>query len=65
MIETLLSQGKKVRTSCFIDNKRAFRFLRGIGFVPYCYTKTAVYMWINEKQIMQSLIYKRLKLHNV
>lgn len=64
MIETLLSQGKKVRTSCFIDNKRAFRFLRGIGFVPYCYTQTAIHMWINEKKLIQSPIYKHLRLHN-
>lgn len=61
MIESLMAQGRKVRTSCFIDNIRAFRFLRSVGFMPYMRSQTTVYMWINEKRLKNSSIYKRLK----
>lgn len=60
MINNLLHDGIRVRTSCLRDNTRAFRFLRSIGFVPYFYTDTYVYMWINEKRLNNSIIYKYL-----
>ncbi len=60
MIETLLAKGYKVRTCCNIDNNNAFCFLRGVGFVKYCTTNTRNYMWINEKRLKNSRIYKYL-----
>ena len=61
MISSLIAEGRKVRTSCYIDNIRAFRFLRSVGFVPYMRSQTTIYMWINEKRLKNSSIYKRLK----
>ena len=60
MIEYLLGQGKKVRTSCFVGNDKAFRFLKSIGFVMYLLTENAHYMWINQKRLQNSKIYKYL-----
>ncbi len=60
MVRTLLQDGIKVRTSCLKGNIRALRFLRSIGFVPYFYTDTYVYMWISEKRLNNSKIYKYL-----
>lgn len=60
MIEHLLKQGFKVRTSCLIANERAFRFLRSVGFVKYYSTDTKHLMWINAKRLESSSIYKRI-----
>ncbi len=64
MIEYLLNQGRKVRTSCFVGNDRALRFLTSIGFVRYLTTENAYYMWINLKRLQNSKIYKYLKREN-
>lgn len=58
MIENLVGQGKKVRTSCFLGNDKAYKFLRGIGFVNYMTTDKAHYMWINNKKLQNSKIYR-------
>ena len=58
MIEKLIDKGRKVRTSCFLGNDKAFRFLRGIGFVKYKTTDNAHYMWINQKRLQNSQIYR-------
>lgn len=60
MIDHLLKQGFKVRTSCLIANERAFRFLRSVGFVKYYSTDTKHLMWINAKRLESSSIYKRI-----
>lgn len=60
MIEYLLKQSYKIRSSCLITNTRAFRFLHSLGFVKYCTTKTHHYMWINEKRLRVSKIYEYL-----
>lgn len=60
MVHTLLQEGIKVRTSCLKENIRALRFLRSIGFIPYTYTDTYVYMWINKNRLTNSTIYKYL-----
>ena len=65
MIEYLLSQRKKVRTSCFVGNDRALRFLTSIGFVRYLTTDNSHYMWINQKRLQNSKIYKYIKRENV
>lgn len=59
MLEHLLNLGFKVRTSCLIENKRAYRFLQSVGFVKYNSFEGYVYMWINEKRLKSSAIYKR------
>ncbi len=59
LIEYLQNRGIKVRTSCLIGNTRALRFLYSIGFVKYRTTDTHIYMWINEKRLKQTSIYKR------
>ena len=59
MIETLLVKNVKVRTTCTMNNTRAYKFLRSIGFVKYRSVDDVIYMWINEKRLKQSSIYKR------
>lgn len=59
MIETLLKQNVKVRTTCMSSNTRAYNFLRSVGFVKYSSVDDVICMWINEKRLMQSSIYKR------
>ena len=65
MIEYLLNQGRKVRTSCFVGNDRALRFLTSIGFVKYHTSDNYHYMWINIKRLQNSKIYKYIKRENV
>lgn len=60
LLERLLSLGIKVRTSCFNDNTNAFRFLRGLGFVPYLRRTKCTYLRIDIKRLQNSKIYKRL-----
>lgn len=61
MIEHLLNNGVKVRTSCSIKNTIAYRFLHSIGFVKYYASNTHIHMWINEKRLKNSLVYKRFR----
>lgn len=58
MIQHMLDQGLKVRTYCQLSNPQAIRFVRSVGFVPYRYTDEEVFMWINEKRLKSSKIYK-------
>lgn len=60
LIEALLQQGFKVRTACRLDNIKAFRFNRGIGFVNHYTSKNYRYLWISEKRLHSSLVYRRL-----
>ena len=59
MLKHLLEQGLKIRTYCQLSNPRAIRFSRSVGFVPYRYTEDEVFMWINEKRLKNSKLYKR------
>ena len=58
MLRTLMERGYKVRTYCNRDNSSAIRFSRSIGFIPYSYTDSKVYMWINYKRMTSSKLYK-------
>ena len=58
MLKYLLEKGIKVRTYCHLTNTTAIRFDRSVGFVPYRYTKDEVFMWIDEKRLKNSKIYK-------
>lgn len=60
MIQHLLDKSVKVRTYCQLSNPQAIRFVRSVGFVPYRYTDEEVLMWINEKRLKSSKIYKYL-----
>ena len=62
IIEALLNCNLKVRTKCALANITAIRFNRSVGFVPYRYTDTSVYLWINEKRLKGSVMYKRFKI---
>ncbi len=59
MLQHLLEQGIKVRTYCSLSNIAAIRFDRSVGFMPYRYTKNEVYMWISEKTLKKTNLYKR------
>ena len=59
LLEHLLNLGLKVRTYCQISNATAIRLDRAIGFVPYLYSDNEVFMWINNKRLKSSKIYKR------
>ena len=60
MLQNLWVQGFRVRTSCTVGNNRAYRFLQSIGFVKYRSTHNYIYMWINEKRLKGSRIYKHI-----
>ena len=59
MLKHLLSQGLKVRTYAQLSNPRGIRFSRSVGFVPYRYSEEEVFMWISEKRLKSSKLYKR------
>ena len=59
MIKHLLDQGLKVRTYCQLSNPAAIRFSRSVGFIPYRYTEDEVFMWISDKRLKTSKLYKR------
>ena len=60
MIKHMLDNGLKVRTYCQLSNPRAIRFVRSVGFVPYRYSDENVFMWISDKKLKNSVLYKRL-----
>ena len=47
----LLGKLLRVRTSCSTDNRRAERFLRGVGFVPYRRANGVINFWISKKRM--------------
>lgn len=59
IIRHLLEQGLKVRTYCQLSNPSAIRFSRSVGFVPYRYTDTQVFMWISLKRLQGTKLYRR------
>lgn len=60
LIEALLQRGIKVRTACQLDNMKAFRFNKGIGFVNHYTSKNYRYLWISEKRLQSSRVYRHL-----
>ena len=60
MIEALLQQGFKVRTACKLNNEKAFRFNKGIGFINHYTSKNYRYLWISEKSLHSSLVYRHI-----
>ena len=59
MLKNLLEQNLKVRTYCNKLNSAAIRFDKSVGFVPYRYTENEVFMWITEKRLKGTKLYKR------
>lgn len=59
MLKYLLDQGLKVRTYCQRSNPSAIRFSRSVGFVPYRCSEDEVFMWISDKRLKSSKLYKR------
>ena len=59
MLKTLMERGYKVRTYCNHHNTSAIRFSRSVGFIPYRYTDTKVLMWISERTLKNTVLYKR------
>ncbi len=59
MLKHLLEQGLKVRTYCNTSNSAAIRFDKSVGFLPYRYTENKVFMWITEKKLKGTKLYKR------
>ena len=59
MLKNLLEQDLKVRTYCNKSNSAAIRFDKSVGFVPYRYTEKEVFMWITEKRLKGTKLYKR------
>ena len=60
LIDWLLQQGFKVRTACQIDNMKAFRFNKSVGFVNHYTSKNYRYLWISEKRLHSSSIFQRI-----
>lgn len=58
MLKHLLEKGIKVRTYCNKSNRAAIRFDKSVGFVPYRYSAEEVSMWISEKRLKSSKLYK-------
>lgn len=59
MLRTIIEQGFKVRTCCSLSNTTAIRFSRSVGFIPYRYSDSKVDMWISEKTLKRTMLYKR------
>ena len=59
-INYLLKHGFKVRTACKVDNHKAERFNKSIGFINHYTSKNYRYFWISEKRLKSSDIYKRM-----
>lgn len=59
MLRTLMERGYKVRTYCNHHNTSAIRFSRSVGFIPYRYTDSKVLMWISERTLKNTVLYKR------
>ena len=60
LIEALLQQGFKVRTACELDNVKAVRFNRSIGFVNHYTSSNYRYFWISEKRLRNSAFFQYL-----
>lgn len=59
MLRILTERGYKVRTCCSLKNPSAIRFSRSVGFIPYRYTDSKIHMWLSEKTLKRTILYKR------
>ena len=59
MLRILTEKGYKVRTYCSLTNSSAIRFSRSVGFIPYRYTGSKILMWLSEKSLKRTILYKR------
>lgn len=60
LIKRILESGIRVHTTTANDNKRAFKFMHSMGFVPFRKTDEKTYQWVSLKRLLNSKIYKRL-----
>lgn len=60
MIDLQFLQGKNIRSSCSIVNKRSFRFLHSMGFVNHYTSKYYHYFWLPYNRYINTAIYKRI-----
>ena len=58
LIENLFDSGHSVRTSCTLNNHRAYRFLHSVGFVNHYTSKNYHYFWLPYKRFVNTPIYK-------
>lgn len=65
MVERLLQDKIKVRTSCTKDNIVAYRFIKSIGFVNYKYSGNYCYFWINNQRLRSSKIYNYISKNSI
>ena len=61
LIEGLLTQKRKVRTACDVNNIRAYHFIRSLGFVRYKIANGRFLFWINIERLQNCKIYKYIK----
>lgn len=61
MIDSILNQNIKLRTSCLKDNTKAFNYIKSLGFVKFREDEKFFYFWINRRRINLNKIYKRIK----
>lgn len=59
LIEELFASGYKVRTSCFVNNDVAFRFIHSLGFIKFRSTEYYHYFWLPYKRFINTAVYKR------
>ena len=57
MIEYLLQNRIKVRTSCLISNTNSIKFIKSVGFKNYKREDNYYKFWINKRRLHQSRIY--------
>jgi hypothetical protein len=60
MLEKLFDEGKSVRSQCTLDNIRAVRFLKSLGFINHYTSDSYRHFWLPYKRFVNSAIYKRL-----
>lgn len=60
LLDKLFRKGYKIRTSCLLSNKKAFRFIRSVGFVNHYTSENYHYFWLPYKRFINTNIYKRI-----
>ena len=60
LLDKFFRKGYKIRTSCLLSNKKAFRFIRSVGFVNHYTSENCHYFWLPYKRFINTNIYKRI-----
>lgn len=63
LIEFLLGEGFKVHTYCDKENRNAYKFMHGLGFVRYRTIEGRIYQWVNLQRLHNSKVYKYIFKH--